>query len=33
MCLIFGILNIKTDPQMLRDQALKLSSLMRHRGP
>lgn len=33
MCSIFGILNIKTDPQMLRDQALKLSSLMRHRGP
>nr|WP_205737037.1 asparagine synthase B ['Catharanthus roseus' aster yellows phytoplasma] len=33
MCSTFGILNIKTDPQMLRDQALKLSSLMRHRGP
>lgn len=33
MCSIFGILNIKTDPQILRDQALKLSSLMRHRGP
>ncbi len=33
MCSIFGILNIKTDPKMLCDQTLKLSSLMFHRGP
>lgn len=33
MCSIFGALDIKTDPQQLRDVALKMSKTMRHRGP
>ncbi len=33
MCSIFGILDIKTDPAALRKEALRLSKLMRHRGP
>jgi asparagine synthase (glutamine-hydrolysing) len=33
MCSIFGILDLKTDPQELRKKALELSRLMRHRGP
>ena len=33
MCGIFGILDIKTDPDELRTKALELSKLLRHRGP
>ncbi len=33
MCSIFGIVDLKTDPSKLRQQALELSRLMRHRGP
>ncbi|WP_428635126.1 asparagine synthase B [Sedimenticola sp.] len=33
MCSIFGILDIKTNVDELRQQALALSRLMRHRGP
>ncbi|RLV58519.1 asparagine synthase B [Parashewanella curva] len=33
MCSIFGILNISTDSEKLREKAIELSSLMRHRGP
>ncbi len=33
MCSIFGILDIKTDVTPLRQSALKLSKLLRHRGP
>lgn len=33
MCSIFGILDIKTDSALLRKEALRLSALMRHRGP
>lgn len=33
MCSVFGVLDIKTDPQQLRDVALKMSKTMRHRGP
>lgn len=33
MCSILGILEIKTDPTALRELALKLSKLQRHRGP
>ena len=33
MCSIFGILDIKTDVKPLRQSALKLSKLLRHRGP
>ncbi len=33
MCSILGILDIKTDPALLRRQALRLSKLQRHRGP
>ena len=33
MCAIFGILDIKTDVSALREQALQLSKLLRHRGP
>jgi asparagine synthase (glutamine-hydrolysing) len=33
MCSIFGILEIKTDVKPLRQSALKLSQLLRHRGP
>ncbi|WP_017445751.1 asparagine synthase B [Gayadomonas joobiniege] len=33
MCSIFGILDLKTDRAELRQQALELSKLMRHRGP
>ena len=33
MCSIFGILDIKSDLKPLREQALELSKLLRHRGP
>lgn len=33
MCSIFGILDIKSDVKVLRQQALQLSKLLRHRGP
>ncbi len=33
MCSILGILEIKSDVQQLRKQALRLSQLQRHRGP
>lgn len=33
MCSILGILEIRDDPQLLRDQALELSRRQRHRGP
>ena len=33
MCSILGILDIKTDAQALRKQAIKLSRNQRHRGP
>ncbi|WP_370550764.1 asparagine synthase B [Edwardsiella tarda] len=33
MCSIFGVLDLKTDPQELRKTALEMSRLMRHRGP
>lgn len=33
MCSIFGVLDIKTDVKALRQQALQLSALLRHRGP
>ncbi len=33
MCSILGILNIQTDPQLLRQRALQMSKLQRHRGP
>ncbi len=33
MCSIFGVLDLKTDPQALRKTALEMSRLMRHRGP
>jgi len=33
MCSIFGILELKTDVKSLRQQALQLSKLLRHRGP
>ncbi len=33
MCSIFGILDIKSDPVALREQALEMSKLLRHRGP
>ena len=33
MCSIFGVLDIKTDVKALRQQALQLSKLLRHRGP
>jgi len=33
MCSILGILDIKTDAEELRKQALKMSKLQRHRGP
>lgn len=33
MCAIFGVLELKTNPEELREQALELSKLMRHRGP
>lgn len=33
MCSIFGILDLKTDPQELRKTALEMSKRMRHRGP
>lgn len=33
MCSIFGILDIKTDIKPLRQTALQLSQLLRHRGP
>ncbi len=33
MCSIFGILDIKSDIKPLRQQALQLSKLLRHRGP
>lgn len=33
MCSIFGVLDVKTDVKALRQQALQLSKLLRHRGP
>ena len=33
MCSILGILEIKSDPQELRQKALRLTKLQRHRGP
>ena len=33
MCSIFGILDLKSDPAALRETALEMSKLMRHRGP
>ena len=33
MCSILAILEIKTDPKKLRESALRLSKLQRHRGP
>ncbi|WP_166839828.1 asparagine synthase B [Rheinheimera pleomorphica] len=33
MCSIFGVLDIKTDVKAMRQQALQLSKLLRHRGP
>jgi asparagine synthase (glutamine-hydrolysing) len=33
MCSILGIFDLKTDPRGLRELALKLSKLQRHRGP
>ncbi|WKE65140.1 asparagine synthase B [Gallaecimonas kandeliae] len=33
MCSIFGILDLKSDPQELRKTALEMSKRMRHRGP
>jgi asparagine synthase (glutamine-hydrolysing) len=33
MCSILGILDLKSDPSALRDRALDLSKLQRHRGP
>ena len=33
MCSIFGILELKSDPQTLRQRALELSKTLRHRGP
>ncbi|GLP94787.1 asparagine synthase B [Paraferrimonas sedimenticola] len=33
MCSIFAILDIKSDPQALRDVALEMSKRLRHRGP
>ncbi|MDD4864147.1 MAG: asparagine synthase B [Alishewanella agri] len=33
MCSIFGVLDIRTDVKALRQQALQLSKLLRHRGP
>lgn len=33
MCSIFGVLDISTDVKALRQQALQLSKLLRHRGP
>ncbi len=33
MCSILGILDLRTDPDTLRQQALRLSKAMRHRGP
>ena len=33
MCSIFGILDIKSDPVKLREQALEMSKRLRHRGP
>ena len=33
MCSILGVLEIKSDPSVLRRQAIRLSRLQRHRGP
>ncbi len=33
MCSIFGVLDIKSDPIALREQAIEMSKLLRHRGP
>ena len=33
MCSILGILDLKTDPRQIREQALRLSRRQRHRGP
>ncbi|MCG7535939.1 asparagine synthase B [Pseudoalteromonas sp. OOF1S-7] len=33
MCSIFGVLEIKSDPAILREQAIEMSKRLRHRGP
>ncbi|WP_022941152.1 asparagine synthase B [Psychromonas hadalis] len=33
MCSIFGVFDIKSDPTALRQQAIEMSKLLRHRGP
>lgn len=33
MCSIFGVLDIKSDPLRLREQAIEMSKKLRHRGP
>ncbi|CAH9060992.1 Asparagine synthetase B [glutamine-hydrolyzing] [Pseudoalteromonas sp. CIP111854] len=33
MCSIFGVLELKSDPTVLRSQAIEMSKLLRHRGP
>jgi len=33
MCSILGVLDIKTNPQQLRSQAIEMSKKLRHRGP
>ncbi|MEI6897580.1 MAG: asparagine synthase B [Psychromonas sp.] len=33
MCSIFGVFDIKSDPTVLRKQAIEMSKLLRHRGP
>lgn len=33
MCSILGVLDIKTDPEQLRTQAIEMSKKLRHRGP
>ncbi len=33
MCSILGVLDIKTDPVVLREQAIEMSKKLRHRGP
>ncbi|MCP4325550.1 MAG: asparagine synthase B [Psychromonas sp.] len=33
MCSIFGVLDIKSDATALREQAIEMSKLLRHRGP
>ena len=33
MCSIFGVLELRQDPKLVRKMALKQSRLLRHRGP